>query len=125
MKSNFCTFSVSSVLHGHQGQRVVPHTMVLDTFDKENDMLIFKNTYDDPENGQSEQFRIRRTDPKAPEELYFVHIEIKNMFLLPGQRIRHTLRMSYYIYNQIKSHIIEYVIEKILHKIGIRMLMFM
>ena len=53
--------------------------MVLDTFDKNNDMLIFKNTYNDPENDQPKQFKIRRTDPKAPEELYFVHIEVKDI----------------------------------------------
>ena len=42
-------------------------------------MLIFKNTYDDPENGQTKQFEVPRTDPNAPEEFYFVHIEVKNM----------------------------------------------
>ena len=62
--------------------------MVLDIYDKDNDMLIFKNTYDDPENGQPKQFEIARTDPNAPEELFFVHIEIKDMDNLPGQEER-------------------------------------
>ena len=53
--------------------------MVLDKFDRDNDMLIFKNTYNDPENGQTKKFEIARTDPKAPEELYFVHIEVKDI----------------------------------------------
>ena len=62
--------------------------MVLDTFDKDNDMLIFKNTYDDPVNGQPKQFKIRRTDPNSPEEFFFVHIEIKDMNNLPSQNER-------------------------------------
>ena len=62
--------------------------MVLDKFDKDNDMLIFKNTYDDPASGRSKKFNIRRTDPKAPEELYFVHIDIKDIDSLPDQEQR-------------------------------------
>ena len=81
-------FLVASVQHGHQGQGEVSHAMVLDTFDKENDMLIFKNTYDDPANGQPRQFKIRRCDQNAPEELYFVHFDIKDMGSLPTQDIR-------------------------------------
>ena len=50
--------------------------MVLDRFDEENDMLIFKNTYD--RNGLSHKFEISRTDLTAPEEFYFVHIEAKD-----------------------------------------------
>ena len=50
--------------------------MVLDTID--GDMLIFKNTYDDPENGQSKQVKVGRNDPNAPEEFYFVHIEFRD-----------------------------------------------
>ena len=57
--------------------------MVLDKFDKENDLLIFKNTYDDPENGQQEQIKIGRTDPNAPEVLYFVHIDVEDIENLP------------------------------------------
>ena len=55
----------------------------IDIYDEQNDMLIFKNTYDDPENGLSKQIEIARTDPNAPEELYFVHIQIKDMDSLP------------------------------------------
>ena len=62
--------------------------MVLDTFDQDNDMLIFKNTYDDPVNGQPKQFKIRRTDPNSPEEFFFVHIDIKDIDNLPGQSER-------------------------------------
>ena len=66
--------------------------MVLDTFDKENDMLIFKNTYDDPENGQAKRVEVPRTHPNAPEELYFVHIEAKDMNTLPSQETREANR---------------------------------
>ena len=85
---------MASVCHGHQGQEAVSHAMVLDTYDEENDMLIFKNTYDDPENGQSKQFKIGLTDPNAPEELYFVHIEVKNMKKLPGQKRREIIKKA-------------------------------
>ena len=78
------TLSVASVLFGHQGQAEVTHAMVLDTFDEENNMLIFKNTYDDPVNGQPKKFEIPHTNQNAPEELYFVHIEIKDIDSLPG-----------------------------------------
>ena len=86
------TFSVASVLHGHQGQAEVSHAMVLDTFNTENDMLIFKNTFDDPKSGQPKQFKISRTDPNAPEELYFVHIEVKDMGSLPDQDERKAIK---------------------------------
>ena len=51
--------------------------MVLDTFDPESDMLIFKNTYD--QEGQEKKIQVSRSDPNAPEELFFVHIEIKDI----------------------------------------------
>ena len=57
--------------------------MVLDEFDADNDMLTFKNTYNDPESGQPKQFQIDRTAETAPEELYFVHIGIKDIEELP------------------------------------------
>ena len=82
------SISVASVVHDHQGQGEVSHAMVLDTFDANNDMLIFKNTYDDPVCGQPKQFKIRRCDRNAPKELYFVHIEIKDIDSLPGQEER-------------------------------------
>ena len=59
--------------------------MVLDTFDADNDLFIFKNTYDDPENGQPKQFKIRRTDQNAPKEFYFVHIQVKDINNQPDQ----------------------------------------
>ena len=62
--------------------------MILDKFDKDKDMLIFKNAYDESENGQPKKFEIQRTDPTAPEELYFVHIEIRDMKNLPSQKRR-------------------------------------
>ena len=80
--------SVASILQGHQGQPEISHAMVLDNFDKDNDMLIFKNTFDDPESGQPKHFKIGRTDQNAPDELYFVHIEIKDMDGLPSQEER-------------------------------------
>ena len=50
--------------------------MVLDTYDENRDVLIFKNTYNDPENGLPKKYEIERTHPNAPKELYFVHIEV-------------------------------------------------
>ena len=79
-------YLVASVLHGHQGQAEVAQTMVLDIFYPDNDELIFKNTYD--HQGQPKQFKISRTDQNAPEELYFVHMEIKDMHNLPDQEER-------------------------------------
>ena len=63
--------------------------MVLDTFDKENDKLIFKNTYD--QEGQPKKVEVGRTHPNAPEELYFVHLEVKDIDNLPGQEERKVL----------------------------------
>ena len=68
--------------------------MVLDTYDKQRDVLIFKNTYDDPSNGQSKKYEIMRTDPNAPKELYFVHIEIGDMANLPPQNERERRKRS-------------------------------
>ena len=55
------------------------HAMVLDQFDSDRNMLIFKNTYDSPENGQPKRYEIEVDDPNAPEEFYFVHIGFKNL----------------------------------------------
>ena len=87
-----CSFiiSVAGVLHGHNGQDEVSHAMVLDTFDADNDKLIFKNTYD--QEGQPKKVEISRTDPNAPELLLFVHIESKDIDNLPGQDERKALR---------------------------------
>ena len=74
---------VGAVLQGHQGQDQVAHAMVLDTYDPDRDVLVFKNTYDDPANGQPKKIEIERTDRNAPEELYFVHIEVRDMENLP------------------------------------------
>ena len=60
--------------------------MVLDIFDKENDKLIFKNTYD--QEGQPKKVEVGRTHPNAPEDFYFVHIEVKDIDNLPGQEER-------------------------------------
>ena len=79
---------VASVVHAHQGQDAVSHAMVLDTYEPNQDMLIFKNTYNDESSGQPKQFKIKRTDPNAPEELFFVHIEVKDMDNLPSQEQR-------------------------------------
>ena len=78
--------SVASVLHGHDGNAAVAHAMVLDIFDADNDTWIFKNTYD--REGQPKQVQLSRYDQNAPEDLYFVHIEIKDMDKLPGQEER-------------------------------------
>ena len=59
--------------------------MVLDTYDREQDVLIFKNTYDYPSVGLPKKIEIKRTDPNVQRELYFVHIEIQDMDNLPSQ----------------------------------------
>ena len=74
---------VASVAFGHTGQEV-DHAMVLDTYDKTRDVLVFKNTYNDPTNGQPKKIEIDRTHPNAPKELYFVHIEVQAIIDLPG-----------------------------------------
>ena len=66
--------------------------MVLDTYDIDRDELIFKNTYD--ENGHTKQFRIKRTEPNAPEEFYFVHIEVDDMANLPSAVARESIKES-------------------------------
>ena len=60
--------------------------MVLDKFDTNNDIFIFKNNGN--QEGQSKRFEISRSDPNAPKELYFVQIEIKDMDNLPSQEER-------------------------------------
>ena len=62
--------------------------MVLDTYEPDQDLFIFKNTYNDEASGQPKQFKIKRTDPNAPEELFFVHIRIRDMDNLPSQEQR-------------------------------------
>ena len=57
----------------------VSHAMVLDVYDKDRDMLVFKNTFDSEKTGKPEKFEIERTDPNAPNEFYFVHIDIRDM----------------------------------------------
>ena len=69
-------------------QQAVSHAMVLDTYDPDQDSFIFKNTYDDESGGQPKKFKIERTHPNAPEELYFVHIDIRDMDNLPSQKQR-------------------------------------
>ena len=64
------------------------HAMVLDTYDQEKDLLIFKNTYDDKKNGNPKRFTIKRTDRNAPKELFFVHIDVREMDKLPSQEQR-------------------------------------
>ena len=107
MYKNFALL-VASVLHGHQGQAEVSHAMVLDKFDENNDTLIFKNTYDDQENGQPKQFAIKRTDPNAPEELYFVHIEMKDMNVANVGPIRRFVRLLRRRFVLLKRHLTHY-----------------
>ena len=64
------------------------HTLVLDTVQiitrynksEENDIgdvkLIFKNTYDDEENGQPKKYSINAKSAMAPDIFYFVHIDV-------------------------------------------------
>ena len=62
--------------------------MVLDSFDQTEDLLIFKNTHDDKATGRPEKIRIQRTDPNAPRELYFVHIDVRDLKGLPSKELR-------------------------------------
>ena len=62
--------------------------MVLDTYRPEQELFIFKNTYNDEINGQPKQFKIGRNDENAPEELFFVHIDVRDMVNLPSQNQR-------------------------------------
>ena len=59
--------------------------MVLDTYRPDQELFIFKNTYNDEINGQPKQFKIGRNDENAPEELFFVHIDVRDMDNLPSQ----------------------------------------
>ena len=74
---------VASVAFDHSGQ-TVEHAMVLNTYDETRDVLIFKNTYD--VDGQLKKFEIERTHQSVPKELYFVHIQVRDMASLPSQR---------------------------------------
>ena len=78
---------VASITLDYSGQ-AAEHAMVLDYYDIDRDMLIFKNTYDDPQSGLTKKYEIMRTDTNAPEELYFVHFEIRDMATLPSQQQR-------------------------------------
>ena len=64
------------------------HAMVLDTvqqvtmdnqsqdFEEGDYKLIFKNTYDDEENGQPKKFTMKANASSAPDVFYYVHIDV-------------------------------------------------
>ena len=79
-------------MYGHDGQDEVSHAMVLDKFDRENDKLIFKNTYD--QEGQPKKVEVDRTHTNAPKELFFVHIEVKDIDNLPDQQERTEIKRA-------------------------------
>ena len=62
--------------------------MVLDTYRPEQELFIFKNTYNDEINGQPKRFEIGRNEDNAPEEFFFVHIDVRDMDKLPSQNQR-------------------------------------
>ena len=66
--------------------------MVLDIFDRENDKLLFKNTYE--QEGQIKRVEIERFHSNAPDKLYFVHVEIKDIDNLPDQEERIALKKA-------------------------------
>ena len=72
---------VASVSHDQHGS----HAMVLDTYKPDEELFIFKNTYNDEIKGQPKQFEIGQNDENAPEELFFVHIDVPDMDNLPSQ----------------------------------------
>ena len=55
--------------------------MVLDIYDEDREVFIFKNTYD--QEGQPKQVEVSRHSQNAPKEVYFVHIEIEDTDSLP------------------------------------------
>ena len=57
--------------------------MVLDIFDQERNLLVFKNTI-----GNDKKFKIKLTHPNAPEELFFVHIDVLDIDKIPSQEQR-------------------------------------
>ena len=64
------------------------HALVLDTvekitqynqskgYDVGDHKLIFKNTYDDEENGKPKKFTINARSAKAPDVFFYVHIDV-------------------------------------------------
>ena len=62
------------------------HAMVLDTVQKITETeqgyeagdykLIFKNTYDDEDNGKPKKFTINANHQQAPDVFYYVHIDV-------------------------------------------------
>ena len=75
---SFITKVITLVAAVGTDQGEISHAMVLDNFDSDRDLLIFKNTYDSAETGQPKKFEIQRSHPNAPEEFYFVHIEFRD-----------------------------------------------
>ena len=76
----------------NQGQKKGSHAMLLESYVQLNDELLFKNTYTHVQKARTmPTILIRRTDPYAPEELYFVHIKVKDMENLPGLEEREAI----------------------------------
>ena len=71
-----------------------PHAMVLDTYDEDQDLLIFKNTLDSKGTETPQKFKMARTDRDAPKELYFVHIGVPDIASLPSQEERNSNKSS-------------------------------
>ena len=71
-----------------------PHAMVLDTYDEDQDLLVFKNTLDSKGTETPQKFKIARTDRDAPKELYFVHIDVPDIASLPSQEERNSNKSS-------------------------------
>ena len=71
-----------------------PHAMVLDTYDEDQDLLIFKNTLNSKGTETPQKFKIARTDRDAPKELYFVHIDVRDIASLPSQEDRKSKKTS-------------------------------
>ena len=91
--------------------------MVLDRYDEEMQTLIFKNTFDSPEDGPTRQkrFEIVRTHDDAPDKLFFVHIDVPDIDNLPDQDERKDAKEA--VNNQ-KLLPILFEIEKKRRKIG-------
>ena len=80
--------------------------MVLDTVHRVTDnltpgyvvgdfKLVFKNTYDDEENGQPKQVTLNANDMKAPDFFYYVHIEVWACTVNVDSNLNKTLRINF------------------------------
>ena len=91
---------------------MIEHAMVLDTFDENRNTLIFKNTSNDASSGHPKKIEMCRDDPNAPRELYFVHIDIRDMSSLPNQELRKQMKFEEIEANKIDYATVNYDLKR-------------